>query len=61
MVVGVEVELVWLEERWAEVEEAAWAPGLDLWEHQAGSLQEALEGKGAEWLVVLNILWQFNC
>lgn len=45
MVEGVEAELVWLEGRWAEVEEAVWAPGLDLWEHQAGSLQEALKGK----------------
>lgn len=45
VVVGVVEVLVWQGGRWGEEEVDVWAPGLELWGHQAGSQQEALWGK----------------
>lgn len=45
VVVGVEGVLVSLGGRWDEEEAGVWAPLLEMWGHQAGSQQEALEGK----------------
>lgn len=42
VVVGVVEVLVWQGGRWGEEEVDVWAPGLELWGHQAGSQQEAL-------------------
>lgn len=39
---GVVEVLVWQGGRWGEEEVDVWAPGLELWGHQAGSQQEAL-------------------
>lgn len=43
VVVGVEGVLVWLGGPGDEEEVGAWAPCLEMWGHQAGSQQEALE------------------
>lgn len=36
---------VLLAARWDEEEAGVWAPCFEMWGHQAGSQQEALEGK----------------
>lgn len=43
VVVAVEGVLVWLGGPGDEEEVGAWAPCLEMWGHQAGSQQEALE------------------